>query len=46
MSSIDDLRIASKKTEEVQKMIEEQEMKIDQKLYKVATSWGSAIGNH
>jgi hypothetical protein len=43
MSSIDDLRIASKKTE-VQQMIKEQETKSNQKFYMVATSWGSAIG--
>jgi hypothetical protein len=44
MSSIDDLRIASRKTEEVQQTIKEQEMKNNQNLYMVATSWGSAFG--
>jgi hypothetical protein len=44
MSSIDDLRIASRKTEAVQQMIKEQELKNNQHLYMVATSWGSAFG--
>jgi hypothetical protein len=39
MSSVDDLRIASKKTEEVQQMIKEQEFKNDKNFYMVATSW-------
>jgi hypothetical protein len=44
MSSIDDLRIASRKTEEVQQMIEDQERKQSQNLYMIATSWGSVVG--
>jgi hypothetical protein len=44
MYSVDDLRIASIKAEEIQQMIKEQEVKYSENLYMVATSWGSAIG--
>jgi hypothetical protein len=44
MSSVDDLRVASVKAEEIQPMIKEQETKYNENLYMVATSWGSAFG--
>lgn len=43
MSSIDDLRVASKQTEEVQQMIKDQEIKQNQRFYTVATSWGATM---
>jgi hypothetical protein len=43
MSSVDDLRVASKKTEEVQQMIKDQEIKLTQNFYMVATSWGTTL---
>jgi hypothetical protein len=43
MSSADDLRVASMKTEEVQQMIKDQEIRHNQHFYMVATSWGSAL---
>jgi hypothetical protein len=44
MSSVDDLRVASTKTEEVQQLIKEQESKSSQNFYVAATSWGTAFG--
>jgi hypothetical protein len=44
MSSIDDLRLASLKVDDVQQLIKEQEMKDNQNLYVVATSWGTVLG--
>jgi hypothetical protein len=43
MSSVDDLRVASMKTEEVQQMIKDQEIRHNQNFYMVATSWGSTL---
>lgn len=43
MSSVDDLRIISKKTEEVQQLIKEQEIKQNEKFYMITTSWGTAV---
>jgi hypothetical protein len=44
MSTVDDLRVASVKTDEVQQMIREQELRHSQNLYAVATSWWSILG--
>jgi hypothetical protein len=44
MSSVDDLRTISKKTEEVQELIRDQETKHNEKFYMVTTSWGNSIG--
>jgi hypothetical protein len=42
MSSVDDLKVASMKTEEVQQTID-QETKYNENLYMVATSWGTTL---
>jgi hypothetical protein len=39
MSSVDDLRIASVKVDEIQQMIKEQETEYNQNMYKMVTSW-------
>jgi hypothetical protein len=44
MSSVDDLRIASIKAEEVQQLIKEQELKHNQNLYNMMTSRWSVLG--
>jgi hypothetical protein len=44
MSSIDDLRLAGIKTEEMQQIIKDQEKKHDEHAYMIATTWGSAFG--
>jgi hypothetical protein len=44
MSSIDDLRVTSVKADEIQQLIKEQEFKLNQNLYNMATSWGSVFG--
>jgi hypothetical protein len=44
MSSVDDLRIASIKVDEVQKLIKEQEIKHEQKLHDMMTSGWSILG--
>lgn len=44
MSSVDNLRLASLKVDDVQQLIKEQEMKDSQNLYVVATSWGTVLG--
>jgi hypothetical protein len=44
MSSIDDLRVASMKVDDVQNLIKEQESKYNQSFYMIATSWGTALG--
>jgi hypothetical protein len=44
MSSMDDLRVASMKVEDVEHLIKEQERKTNQNLYVVATSWGAVLG--
>jgi hypothetical protein len=44
MSSIDDLRLAGIKTEEMQQIIKDQEKKHNEHMYMIATSWGSAFG--
>ncbi|PNF23406.1 hypothetical protein B7P43_G12246 [Cryptotermes secundus] len=43
MSSIDDLRIASMKVNDVQNLIKEQELKHNQRFYKI-TTWGTTFG--
>jgi hypothetical protein len=43
MSSVDDLRIASVKVDEIQQMIKEQETEHNKKLYDIATSWWSIL---
>jgi hypothetical protein len=43
MSSMDDLRLASKKTEEVQQLIREQEGKQNQSFLKAAISWTTIL---
>jgi hypothetical protein len=44
MSDMDELRIASVKAEEVEGMIKDQELKHNQNLYTIATSWGTTLG--
>jgi hypothetical protein len=44
MSSIDDLRVSSLRIEDVQQLIKDQESKINQNMYTVATSWVSILG--
>jgi hypothetical protein len=44
MLSADDLRLASIKVNEVQNLIKEEEEQNSQRLYILATSWGSVIG--
>jgi hypothetical protein len=44
MSSMDDLKIASVKVDEVEQLIKEQEVKFDKNFYKMATSWGTTLG--
>jgi hypothetical protein len=45
ISSVDDLRVAIVKVDEIQDMIKGQELKHSQNLYMIATSWGSVIGS-
>jgi hypothetical protein len=44
ISSLDDLRLASIKVDDVQNLIQEQELKHDETFYKIATSWGTTLG--
>jgi hypothetical protein len=44
LSSVDELKVASMKAEDVEQLIKEQERKINQNLYVVATSWGAVLG--
>jgi hypothetical protein len=44
MSSIDDLKFASMKVDEIQQLLKEQKMEHEQKLYKVITSQWSILG--
>jgi hypothetical protein len=43
MSSVDDLRIASVKADEIEQMIRKQEAEYDQGIYRIATSWWTIL---
>jgi hypothetical protein len=43
MSNMDDLTVASMKAEEIEQMIKDQEIKHNQHLYLMATSWGTTL---
>jgi hypothetical protein len=44
MSNTDELRLASIKADEIQRMIKDQESKQNDNLYLMATSWGTTLG--
>jgi hypothetical protein len=44
MSSMNDLRVASIKADEIEQTIKDQELKHNQNLYLMATSWGTTLG--